>query len=107
MRIITRGPGPHPDVSVSGALVAVGDKTYDTEALQKESEKLIDLRRPASGEITEGGPGFQVASIQIPPSRAEEVITGKDDEDGNLIIELQLLPLNPDQVVITLWTTQK
>lgn len=107
MRIITRGPGPHPDVSVSGYLVAVGDKTYDTEAMQKESEQLIDLRRPASGEITEGGPGFQAASVQIPPYRTEEVSTGEDDEDGNPIIELQRVPLNPDQVVITLWTTQK
>jgi len=107
MRIITRGPGPHPDVSVSGKLVTIGGKSYETEARQKASEQLINLRQASNGDIKEASTGFQVASIQIPPYRTEEVDTGEFDDEGNPVIELQRVPLDPDQVVITLWTIQR
>jgi hypothetical protein len=107
MRLITRGPGPHPDVSVAGKLVIIGGETYDTEGRQKESEQLIDLRQAPNGDIAEASEGFQVASVQIPPYRSEEVETGEVDDEGNPVIELQRVPLNPDQVVITLWTIQR
>lgn len=107
MRILTRGPGPHTDVAVDQALVTIGGTQYDTEARQGESEQIIDLRSDDTGAISEGGDGHQVASIRIPPYRTEEVDTGETDEDGNPVIERQRLPINPDQVVITLWTLKR
>jgi hypothetical protein len=107
MRIITRGPGPHPDVSVAGVLVTIGGDSYNAEHRQKESELLIDLRQEANGGIVEAATGFQVASIRIPPYITQEVDTGEVDDEGSPVIEPQRVPLNPDQVVITLWTTQR
>lgn len=106
MRLITRGPGPHADVGVSGAIVTVGGNAYNTEERQGQSTQLIDLRESA-GKIAEGGKGFQVATIEIPPARTEEVDTGNVDEDGNPVMELNQIPLDPDLVTVTLWTIQK
>ena len=106
MRLITRGPGPHADVGVDGAIVTVGGQAYNTEERQAQSAVMIDLRQEG-GQITEGGAGFQVATIEIPPIRTEDVDTGEVDEDGNPVIERRQIPLDPDLVTVILWTIQK
>ena len=107
MRILTRGPGPHVDVSIDQALVTISGNQYDTETRQEDSDQVIDLRADSYGAVVEGGAGHQVASIRIPPYQTEEVNTGETDEEGNPIIERNRLPINPDQVVITLWTLKR
>lgn len=106
MRLITRGPGPHVDVGVRGTLVRVGNREFETADLQAQSAVIVDIRK-SGGQIVEGGEGFQVAAIEIPPIRTEEVDTGEVDEDGNPVIERRQIPLGPDLVAVTLWTIQK
>lgn len=106
MRLITRGPGPHIDAGVKGPIVTVGNREIDASELQSQSAVIVDIRM-SGGQITEGGEGFQVAAIEIPPARHEEVDTGEVDEDGNPVIERRQIPLDPDLVTVTLWTIQK
>lgn len=107
MRMQTRGAGPHPDVSVSGSVVTVGEVTVNCEERQDESAVMIDLRQEKSGPVTESGGGRQVASVYIPPRRYQEVATGETDDEGNEVVSREAVPLDPDQVLVTLWTIQR
>lgn len=107
MRMQTRGAGPHADVSVSGSEVTVGEVTVNCESRQDESAVMIDLRQDKSGPVTEGGSGRQVASVYIPPRHYHEVETGEADEDDNPVMSREAVPLDPDQVLVTLWTIQR
>lgn len=107
MRMQTRGAGPHPDVSVSGSVVTVGEVTVNCEERQDESAVLIDLRQERGGPVTEGGEGRQVASVYIPPRRYEEVETGETDDEDNPVMSREAVPLDCDQVLVTLWTIQR
>lgn len=107
MRMQIRGAGPHPDVSVSGATITIGDVTIDAAARQDESAVDVALRQEGSGSVTEGGSGHQIAAIQIPPTRYEEVDTGETDDDGEPVIERQAVALDPDEVLVTLWTVRQ
>lgn len=107
MRMQTRGAGPHPDVSVSGSVVTVGEVAVNCEERQDDSAVLIDLRQDRGGPVTEGGAGRQVASVYIPPRRYEEVETGETDDEGNPVVSREAVPLDCDQVLVTLWTIQR
>lgn len=107
MRMQTRGAGPHPDVSVSGSVVTVGEVAVNCEERQDESAVLIDLRQDRGGPVTEGGEGRQVASVYIPPRRYEEVETGETDDEDNPVMSREAVPLDCDHVLVTLWTIQR
>lgn len=107
MRMKTVGAGPHPDVSVAGGIITLGEAIVDCAERQEDSAVVVDLRQPQNGPITEGGDGRQLASIHIPPKRYVEVDTGETDEQGEPIIERQAEPLDADQVAVTLWTTHQ
>lgn len=104
MRVQTQGPGPHPDFAIAGSVVTVGNLSIDCAERQGDIQTVIDLRR-AGGAIREGGDGHQVASIHIPPRRYEMVETAEadDGEDGPGEAR-QALPLDPNEVLVTIWT---
>jgi len=108
MRVQTIGPGPHPDFSIQGSVVTVGELAIDCAQRQSDKTEIIDLRAQG-GAVTEGGEGHQVASIHIPPRRYElvEVETdpaGENDEEEGTPQERVALPLDSNQVLVTIWT---
>jgi len=107
MRMQTRGAGPHPDVSVAGSVVTVGEVAVNCEERQDEAAVLIDLRQDRGGPVTEGGEGRQVASVYIPPRRYAEVDTGETADEVNPVVSREAVPLDCDQVLVTLWTIQR
>ena len=97
MQIKTVGQGPHPDFSIAAAIVTVAGIAIDTEARQDEGQSVIDIRQ-SSGTAQEGGEGYQLATIVIPP-RDYELIESEGEEDG----ERKALPLDTRRVTVTVW----
>lgn len=104
MRMQTRGAGPHPDVSKAGSVVTIGGVTIDCEPRQAETAVIVDLRQERPGEVVEGGSGRQVASVYIPPRRYQEVVTEEVGDDGQPVVAREAVPLDPNEVLVTLWT---
>lgn len=104
MRITTKGPGPHPEIAISGTQISVGELSIDAAERQGDSARVIDIRCDGKGDLSEGGSGRNVASIHIPPARHEEVESGETGEDGEPEIERRAIELNGQDVRVTLWT---
>lgn len=104
MRIQTRGAGPHADIDINGSVITVAGELIDCAAAQGASEIIIDVRRDSNGHVRLGGAGYQLASVAIPPRQYEAVATGNVDDSGDPIYEQQPIPLDPDAVLVTLWT---
>lgn len=107
MRMQTRGAGPHPDVSKAGGVVTIGDVTIDCETRQAETAVIVDLRQERPGQVVEGGGGRQVASVYIPPRRYQEVATEEIGDDDQPVMAREAVPLDPNEVLVTLWTIQQ
>ncbi|MDY0204938.1 MAG: hypothetical protein RBR49_12560 [Desulfovibrio desulfuricans] len=100
MRIQTVGAGPHPDFSKVGCVVTIAGVSIDCAERQTDSAEIIDLRDvDGSGRVVEGGSGYQVASIHIPPRVYGDAAC--DGEDG---AEHRPVDLDPGTVLVTLWT---
>jgi|32_taG_2_1085360.scaffolds.fasta_scaffold00307_33 hypothetical protein len=104
MQIKTIGQGPHPDFSISGSIVTVAGIEIDAEARQSEAQSVIDIRQSA-GIAHEGGNGYQLATIVIPP-RDYELIEAEGEptegEEGEST-ERHALPLDTRRVAVTIW----
>ncbi|MDY0349063.1 MAG: hypothetical protein RBR13_09585 [Tenuifilaceae bacterium] len=100
MRIQTVGAGPHPDFSKTGCVVTIAGVRIDCAARQTDSAEIIDLRdADGAGRVVEGGGGYQVASIHIPP----RVYVDAPLDDGDEA-ERRPVDLDPGTVLVTLWT---
>lgn len=107
MQIKTIGQGPHPDFSINGSIVTVAGIEIDAEARQSEAQSVIDIRQ-SGGVAHEGGNGYQLATIVIPP-RDYELIEAKgkpteptEGEEGENT-ERRALPLDTRRVAVTIW----
>lgn len=103
MQVRTVGQGPHPDFGISGSVVTVAGVEIDAAARQTDAQQIIDIRT-SGGTAQEGGSGYQLASIQIPPRRY--VVTEGDatDEDGADGSSREATPLDTQQVKVTIWS---
>ena len=102
-QIILKTPGqPVADFSVSGNTVVVAGIAIDCEARQRDTAVTVEIRNNG-GTPGEDGDGAYVAQIAIPARRFEEHEI--DDEQGNLTVLRDPLPLDPNAVEITLWPT--
>lgn len=99
MQIKTVGQGPHPDFSIAAAIVTVAGIAIDTEARQDEGQSVIDIRQ-SSGTAQEGGEGYQLATIVIPPRDYELIESESEGEEGG---ERKALPLDTRRVTVTIW----
>lgn len=101
MQIIIAGSGPQPDVAINGADITVAGVTIDTAARQTDQQEVIDVRL-VDGVAQEGGSGYQLASIRIPPRRYVETepdpATGEDATGTR-----EPVALDPHHVIVTLW----
>lgn len=105
MQVKTVGQGPHPDFSISGHLISVAGIEIDAAARQDEGQTVIDIRQ-SGGTVSEGGDGYQLATIVIPP-RAYELIetegTATDGEEDGGNTERRAVPLDTRRVTVTVW----
>lgn len=101
MQVRTMGQGPHPDFSIAGGVVTVAGVAIDCAARQGDSQHVIDIRRE-SGSAQEGGGGYQLASIRIPPRQYVEVEEEAPGE-GAPGTAREARPLDPHQVAVTVW----
>ena len=99
MQILLLGAGPHHDIAVSGNLITIGGLTVDCQAEQRQEQVTISLYQTDSG-ISTSGLGAFVATVVIPPQQWPAV-SEQPSEDQPAALEL--LPLNPDTVTLTLW----
>lgn len=103
MQVIIAGSGPRPDFAISAAVVTVAGVAIDCAARQGDSQQVIDIRRQ-EGVAQEGGSGYQLASVRIPPRHYVEVESESShsaiDEPGT---EREAQPLDPRQVEVTIW----
>lgn len=100
MRLEVMGAGPHPDLSINGAVVTIKGYEVDCAARQEDSAVIVDLRLGKKG-VTETGGSYQIASIHIPPAEYEEVIEQESEEETHSLIKK---PLDANAVLVTLWT---
>lgn len=102
MQVRTQGRGPHPDFSIAEGIVTVASVVIDCAERQGDSQTVIDIRQH-QGIAQEGGGGYQLASIRIPPRRYQEVEGEplEGEEEPSTLREAQ--PLDPRQVEVTIW----
>jgi len=102
MQVRTMGQGPHPDLSIAEGIVTVAGVVIDCAARQGDSQQVIDIRCQ-EGTAQEGGGGYQLASVRIPPRQYQEVEGEplEGEEEPSTLREAQ--PLDPRQVEVTVW----
>lgn len=103
MQVKTVGQGPHPDFSINASIVTVAGIAIDAEARQGEGQSVIDIRQ-SGGVAQEGGAGYQLATIVIPPREYiqvdDEAATGEEGEDSTT---REPVPLDTRRVQVTIW----
>lgn len=103
MQIKTIGQGPHPDFSVNDTAVTVAGVAIDVAARQGDAQEVIDVRT-SGGVAQEGGAGYQLATIVIPPRKyiqvEDEAATGMEGEDSTT---REPVPLDTRRVQVTIW----
>lgn len=110
MQVKTVGQGPHPDFSINGPLISVAGIEIDAEARQDEGQTVIDVRQ-SGGNVSEGGDGYQLATIVIPPRAYELIETEGTATEGTATegglegdnTERRALPLDTRRVTVTVW----
>lgn len=102
MQVRTMGQGPHPDFSIAEGVVTVAGVVIDCAERQGDSQTVIDIRQH-QGAAQEGGSGYQLASLRIPPRQYLEVEgePAMEGEEPDTTREAQ--PLDPRQVEVTIW----
>lgn len=104
MQVQTVGQGPHPDFSIAGGVVTVGGVAVDCDARQADEQTVVDISSH-NGTAREGGGGYLLASIRIPPRQyAEEEAPGQvDAPDDAPAMNREALPLDAGRVAVTVW----
>lgn len=105
-RIETKQPGQAvADFSVNGHLITVSGVLVDCQALQQDSERIIEVRQ-SGGSAHIGGDGAYLAHITIPAKVYVEVPVeeGEEGEEGEgRGFERVAQELDPGAIAITLW----
>lgn len=104
MQVQTVGQGPHPDFSIAGSTVTVDGIAVDCDARQADAQIVIDISSH-NGKAQEGGGGYLLASIRIPPRQYTEVESHAPDDspEGEQGATREAQPLNAGRVAVTVW----
>jgi len=87
------GNGEYPAVSLDSGVITVGDQSVELDDVRGDSEGIVDLKR---------GRAF-LANIIVPPNRYEMIDTGETDEDGNIVYDKQLQPVDTNRLRVIVW----
>ncbi len=103
-RINLMRPGaPTAPFSVNGAVVSVAGVDIDCAAEQQDSDVIIEVR-DNGGKVEIGGSGSYLAIIRVPARKYENRDVGVvDPVTGEAVMERAALPLDRNEVVVTLW----
>lgn len=110
MIIVEKNEGRKIPYEVSGTKIIFDDEAmYNLTKYERDDANHLDICRDAYGNLVNGVPdsaGRYVAQIDIPGRSYIEVETGQEDEDGQPIKQPQAVPLDMDQVALTLWSVE-
>ena len=95
--------GKHPKVGTDGNLLEIGGHQIDLGDRQRQQAVTLDLSLDHDGQIVEGGEGWYVANVTIPPAHFQEVEGEPDPTTGEPLLQLEQQPVNLDLVVVNLW----
>ena len=110
MNIIHKNEGPKIPYSARGSKITFYDVvTYNLTKYEREEPCHIDLCRDKHGNLVSGViPGTAeryVAQIDI-PARSYNFVPDGEDEDGNPKQKKVAVPLDMDDVTLTLWSME-
>ncbi len=110
MNIIHKNEGPKIPYSARGSKITFDDEvTYNLTKYERDEPCHIDLCRDKHGNLVSGViPGTAeryVAQIDI-PARSYNFVPDGEDEDGNPKQKKVAVPLDMDDVTLTLWSME-
>lgn len=110
MIIVNKNEGKKIPYEVDGTKITFDDEAmYNLTKYERDDANHLDICRDAYGNLVNGVPdsaGKYVAQIDIPARSYTEVETGQNDEEGNPITQPQALPLDMENVTLTLWSVE-
>lgn len=99
-RIELKQPGQAvADFSVDGHLITIAGVQVDCQALQQDSEHIVEVYQSEHGTHVGGG-GAYLAHITIP---AKVYVEAPSQEGGVDDFERIVQELDPNAIVVTLW----
>lgn len=110
MNIIHKNEGPKSPYTVRGSKITFDDEVmYNLSKYERDEASHIDLCRDKFGNLVSGViPGSAeryVAQIDI-PARSYNYVPDGEDEDGNPKKKQVAVPLDMDDVTLTLWSME-
>lgn len=110
MNVIHKNEGAKVQYTVRGSKITFDDEvTYNLAKYERDEDSHIDLCRDKFGNLVSGViPGMAeryVAQIEIPGRSYDYVLDG-EDEDGNPKQKQVAVPLDMDNVTLTLWSME-
>lgn len=110
MNIIHKNEGPKIPYSARGGKITFDNEvTYNLAKYERDEPSHIDLCRDKYGNLVSGViPGTAeryVAQIDI-PARSYNYLPDGEDEDGNPKQKKVAVPLDMDDVTLTLWSME-
>ena len=105
MRVLHKNDGTYVDYSLSGAILSLrgGQLTLDLAELERDYTVYIDISEDAAGRLTLGVAHRYVAQLELPAHRSVVEKTGVADDFGFPVLRRVYMPINTDDVALTLW----
>lgn len=104
--ITLQSPGqPVADFGVSGATITIAGTAIDCDALQADSQVLINVAKDKAGTIklNPKNGGACLAIIRIPARQYQEIAGEPDPQSGEPTIVRAEIPLDPNAISVELW----
>ena len=109
MKIIEKNHGRYIDFYMEGSRISFdgGKLIIDLEKEQRGGETVVDISLDRDGAAVVGVSDWYTAQIRIPPRKFEVRENGITDAMGFRQIEKGRLPLNTEEVTLTLWAMEE
>lgn len=109
MKIIEKTKGRYIDFCVEGSCICFdgGKLIFDLEKEQRGGETVVDISLDRGGRVVASVSDWYAAQIRIPPRKFEIRENGITDAMGFRQIEKRRLPLNTEDVTLTLWAMEE
>lgn len=110
MIVINKNEGKKIPYEVTGTKITFDDEVmYNLTKYERDDANHLDICRDAYSNLVNGVPdaaGEYVAQIDIPARTYIEVDSGREDENGERVMEYQPVPLDMEKVKLTLWSVE-
>ncbi len=109
MKILHKNEGTYVDYSLRGNILSFrgGKLTLDLGNLQRDYQVSICISEDKAGNLTLSAAWRYVAEIELPARRSIVEKTGVADDHGFPVLRRVYLPLNTEDVVLTLWAVKE